>query len=79
MPIYDYRCGKCGRTSEVFLRSSDSYVNCPACGSEDMEKLVSASYNIKAGRITSDDTTCCGRSERCEKPPCSGGETCRRE
>jgi putative FmdB family regulatory protein len=79
MPIYDYRCRKCGKTSEVLLRSPDSYVKCPGCGSDAMEKLISASYNIKVDRVTSDNTTCCGRAERCEKPPCSSGETCHRE
>jgi len=77
MPIYDYRCRECGRVSEVFLRSSKSEVRCPHCGSGDAEKLVSASYMIRMGE-TGGDTTCCGRTERCDAPPCSTDDVCRR-
>ncbi len=77
MPIFDYRCNQCGTQSELLLRSPDCDVICPTCGSTDMQKLVSASYTIKMDAAAA-GTTCCGRGERCEKPPCSGGETCRR-
>ena len=42
MPLYDYRCKKCDKTSELLIRSSSATPTCPHCGSEDMEKLVSA-------------------------------------
>lgn len=77
MPIYDYRCRECGRVSEVFLRSSNVEVRCPHCGGEDMERLVSASYTIRMDAATP-GTTCCGRTERCETPPCSSEDVCRR-
>jgi len=78
MPIYDFKCRECGRTSEVFVRNLDSPVaHCPDCGSEDMEKLISASITMKMSTST-DNTTCCGRAERCEVPPCSTGDRCRR-
>ena len=77
MPIYDYKCAECGQVSEIYLRSSDSEVRCPGCSSENMERLVSVSYIIKTGVSTS-GATCCGRRERCDKPPCSEGESCSR-
>jgi len=77
MPIYDYRCRQCGTVSEVFLRSSNSEVRCPHCSSEDVEKLLSASYMIKMGE-GGGGTTCCGRTERCDAPPCSTDDVCRR-
>ncbi|MBA7634844.1 hypothetical protein ES703_42442 [subsurface metagenome] len=77
MPIYDYRCRECGRVSEVFLRSSKSEVRCPHCGSEDVDKLVSASYMIRMDAAVPGNT-CCGRTERCETPPCSTNDVCRR-
>jgi len=78
MPIYDFRCQKCGKVSEVFVHSMESStVQCPACGGKDMEKLISASFTMKT-RTSTDNTTCCGRAERCETPPCSTGERCRR-
>jgi putative FmdB family regulatory protein len=78
MPIYDYRCRRCKEVHEIFIRDSDSGIKCPSCGSEDMERLVSASYRIKLGDASSDNTTCCGRAERCEAPPCSSGGSCHR-
>ena len=77
MPVYDYRCKDCNSVSEIFLRSSDSEVRCPRCGSENMERMISASYMIKMGTSKSGNT-CCGRRERCETPPCSEAESCRR-
>jgi len=78
MPIYDYRCRECGRVSEVFLRGSISEVKCPHCGSGNVEKLVSSSYMIRMN-AAAPGSTCCGRTERCDAPPCSTGDTCRRE
>ena len=78
MPLYDYECQDCGRVTEVLVRSRDSEdVSCPDCNSTNLKKLVSASVLI--GNSTSEPgTTCCGRAERCEAPPCSTGDTCYR-
>lgn len=79
MPIYDFKCRDCGLVTEVFLRSADGQVaHCPDCGSDNMEKLITASYMIRTEDSHSPGLTCCGRSERCERPPCSTGDTCRR-
>ena len=77
MPIYDFKCQECGKVSEILLRNSDQSVHCPDCGSENMEKLISASYMVKTD-VSAPGTTCCGRAERCETPPCSTGDVCRR-
>ncbi|HUU63567.1 MAG TPA: zinc ribbon domain-containing protein [Dehalococcoidia bacterium] len=77
MPIYDYSCRECGRVSEMLVRTSEGEVRCPHCGGADMEQLVSASYRIKMNKAEP-GTTCCGKEERCETPPCSSGEVCRR-
>jgi hypothetical protein len=63
--------------SEVLVRTSEGKVRCSHCGGEDMEQLVTASYSIKVDRAEP-GATCCGRTERCETPPCSGGAVCRR-
>lgn len=43
MPIYEYRCGACGHEEEVMQKMSDAPLpHCPACGSEQYAKLVSA-------------------------------------
>ena len=78
MPIYDFKCQECGRISEVLLRTADKAVKCPSCGSENMERLVSASYMVKTD-ASAPGTTCCGRTERCDTPPCSTGDVCSRD
>ncbi len=79
MPIYEYRCLDCGKISEVFLRSRDSEsTKCPNCGSRNLERLLSASYTIRMSGSTP-GKTCCGRTERCEAPPCSTEGVCRRD
>jgi putative FmdB family regulatory protein len=77
MPIYEYKCKECGELSELFIQRQSEMVKCPHCGSEEMEKLFSSSYMIHMG-ASSPGRTCCGREERCDSPPCSGGGVCRR-
>lgn len=73
MPIYEYRCPKCGNSVEKLVRSFDAEVNCPVCG-ERMERLLSSfSIKLESGLP---GTTCCGRTERCDTPPCSAEGTC---
>lgn len=43
MPIYEYQCGKCGKTFEAIVkRGEEDAVICPACGSKNPRKLMSA-------------------------------------
>lgn len=78
MPVYDYRCNDCGNITEVFVQNSESKAyKCVNCGSQSMEKLFSSSYMIKMGTQSApESTTCCGRSERCDTPPCSADNPC---
>ena len=79
MPVYEFKCHGCSTVSEIFVRSIHGpEVHCPECGCEDMEKLITSSYMIKT-ESQAPGSTCCGRSERCERPPCSTGETCHRQ
>ncbi len=43
MPIYEYRCAKCGRKNEfiTFRISEDIDLKCRFCGSSNLRKLVS--------------------------------------
>ena len=79
MPIYEYKCLDCGEVSEIFLRSPNSEIaKCPICSSKNLERLLSASYGIRMGASVP-GRTCCGRTERCETPPCSTDGICRRD
>jgi putative FmdB family regulatory protein len=43
MPIYEYRCNSCGSKKEHLQKISDAPISiCPACGSNDYSKLISA-------------------------------------
>lgn len=43
MPLYEYKCRKCGEQFEKLVRASDTDkpVTCPYCGEEDTERKVS--------------------------------------
>ena len=79
MPIYEYRCGKCGGRVEVLVRSSTTAPVCPHCGGAVMNKLFSTP-NVLSGRTRRPvGHTCCGQEERCDAPPCSVGSGCRHD
>jgi len=78
MPVYDYRCHDCARTFEVFLRGAGAEaLTCPDCGSERLERLLST-FSVVNPAVGGGATTCCGRDSRCDSPPCSTGDVCRR-
>jgi len=80
MPIHEYRCRVCGAVTEYLTGVGGQVeVYCPHCGSQDLEKLISSSSYLMRDGNQVPGRTCCGREERCEKPPCSGGGACRRE
>ena len=40
MPIYEYKCRACGHEFEALVRAS-STPDCPACQSQDLERILS--------------------------------------
>ena len=77
MPIYEYRCRDCARTFEALVRSGAT-VECPICGSSSLEKLLSAPVVLSGQTARQAGHTCCGREDRCDRPPCSDEGGCRR-
>lgn len=51
MPIYEYRCKACGHTLEAIQKISEEPLkDCPACGTPELSKLVSAAgFRLKGG------------------------------
>ena len=43
MPLYEYRCQKCGKTFEMLRRMQDAdrETECPECRSDEVERLLS--------------------------------------
>ncbi len=69
MPIYEYRCSKCGKVSE-FLEGvgwSEEERQCKYCGSKELERIPSVSHILDGSNIIGSHSgkTCCGRDERC--------------
>lgn len=81
MPTYEYVCHSCGHRFEAFQQMTDALLNtCPKCGKEDVKRLIGSGMGViykGSGFYTTDyknrtsDRTCCGRSRRCDNPPCS--------
>jgi putative FmdB family regulatory protein len=44
MPIYEYKCEKCGARFELFFQSAkneEKHIQCPNCNSEQIKKQIS--------------------------------------
>jgi len=39
MPIFNFKCRKCSHEFETLLKTRDEAVQCPECGSAELEKL----------------------------------------
>ena len=72
MPVYEYKCEKCGQIFEKLIRNQTQKdnVTCGKCGSRKIEKLVSGFACSGTERSGSADhsTSGCGT---CSLPSCS--------
>lgn len=70
MPMFDYRCGKCGHLFEELVISStapDETIQCPECGGYQSQRLLSAPA-VSVGSSFGSSGTPSG----CSTPPGSG-------
>jgi putative FmdB family regulatory protein len=70
MPIYEYRCNKCGEVNEFLLLGKDEALSCTNCNSPDLVKLISAP-NISSKSDTATErgsNGCCGTPNSCGTP-----------
>ena len=50
MPIYEFHCEKCGRDSEILVRTANwNNSECPHCGSKKLSKKFSTFASANAG------------------------------
>ena len=42
MPLYEYQCRACGHGFEILVRAGADRPACPACHSQDIERLLSS-------------------------------------
>ncbi|MBA7650399.1 hypothetical protein ES703_58203 [subsurface metagenome] len=86
MPTYGYLCEQCGyRFEKLQEMSAEPMKQCPKCGGVTRRLIGGVGLVFKgSGFYTTDyknvspGATCCGRTERCEKPPCSDDGACKR-
>jgi putative FmdB family regulatory protein len=80
MPIYEYRCQDCGKVTEVFVRMVNQEIDlsCFFCNSKNLQKIFSTPSYVRMGNSTSKGSTCCGATERCDRPPCTDGGICQK-
>jgi putative FmdB family regulatory protein len=51
MPIYEYRCKKCGSTFEEIIQGDrNREIPCPRCGNQSTEKIISVIGGIAMGK-----------------------------
>lgn len=86
MPTYEYECTQCGGRFERRQGINDAPVNeCPECNGKVVRVISGGAGFIMKGNnseikqrsegcsLEQHGKTCCGRTERCGKPPCGSG------
>ena len=60
MPIYEYRCEKCGEKFEKLVSSFDSAAeaDCPKCGSTEVKKILSSFSARGSAESKSSQSSC---------------------
>ena len=64
MPIYEFKCKKCGHIFDEFVFSSASTsenIVCPACGEKNVDKLMSA-FSASGNSTVASGPSSCGSS-----------------
>lgn len=88
MPTYEYECASCGLRFEERQDITEApLTHCPECQGVVRRLITGGSgFLLRAGdahthgrfsegcSLERTGMTCCGRDERCDKPPCGGHE-----
>jgi putative FmdB family regulatory protein len=60
MPLYEYKCSKCGEKFEKLTSFANSHeMECPKCGSKETQKLI-GSFATMGGSSTRSTASSCG-------------------
>ncbi|MGD8537732.1 MAG: zinc ribbon domain-containing protein [Candidatus Aminicenantes bacterium] len=81
MPIYEFKCQDCGAITEFYFRTRKDNIDlvCQQCHSKQLTKIISTPGAVYLKSSAAAGLTCCGSAERCDSPPCSSGNSCRRD
>lgn len=58
MPVFEYRCKKCDEKFEQLVFSAEEIVECPKCGNEDNQKLISAFAGTHSHGLAGSPASC---------------------
>jgi putative FmdB family regulatory protein len=79
MPLFDYFCEDCGKTTEILITNSQDTPACTHCGSGNLKKLLSAHSSMSGPAKNSlpglGDTACCGSAPG-QAAGCAGPGSC---
>ena len=79
MPIYEYRCAKCGNEFDALQKVGAAPPPCDACGGAEVSKLVSrASFVLKGGGWYKDgygSTAGTAKAEKSDSGPSTSAST----
>ncbi|MCX7819934.1 MAG: zinc ribbon domain-containing protein [Kiritimatiellae bacterium] len=70
MPLYEYKCRKCGAEAELLVRESDPRPRCPKCGSSALMRQYST---FTAAVRTGSPSGCAGGACPLPSSPCASG------
>ena len=68
MPIYEYKCKKCGREFEELV-AADKKPACPECNSKSLEKK----FSVFAAHGGETMPSCAGSTPACQRSMCDSG------
>jgi putative FmdB family regulatory protein len=72
MPIFEFHCQKCDKTFERLVFRTDEVVECPDCGEQGVNKLMSSCAAKVGHKFTSTSSKSAGGScSGCSATSCS--------
>jgi putative FmdB family regulatory protein len=79
LPLFDYLCLECGKSSEILITNSNDHPECGSCGSKKLQKLLSPHSSMSGpskGLFPGpQDTACCGSAPG-QAAGCAGPGSC---
>ncbi len=73
MPIYEYQCSACGQEFEYLVFKSSEVPHCPACQSQKVTKLMSAStfFSKSKSGLTQSSSAAASSCSGCAATSCT--------
>ncbi len=72
MPLYEYKCKKCEKISEILQRGNEK-VMCPECGGKSLEKQFSVFASSQASGPSAGGSMPPSSPGSCSSAGCCGG------